>query len=67
MFGICRVNETKVTSAYSRCGRNEVFNRDFFYGADFFPMTPIDIGTKLLLDPSGRYSNGEFNKPNPIL
>jgi len=35
LFGVCRVNETKVTGAYSRCSRNKVFYHDFFDGADF--------------------------------
>jgi len=35
IFGISRVNKTKVTGAYSQCGRNKVYYCDFFDKADF--------------------------------
>ena len=36
LFGIRGLNETKVISAYSQCGRNKVFYCDFFDGENFF-------------------------------
>ena len=34
LFGVCRVNETKVTSTYLRYSRNEGFYHDFFVETD---------------------------------
>ena len=35
IFGVCRVNETKVTDAYLQCSRNEAFYRFLFVETDF--------------------------------
>ena len=35
LFGICRVNETKVTCTYLRCSKNKAFYCDFFIEKDF--------------------------------
>ena len=35
LFGVRRVNETKVTGVYLRCGRNKAFYHDFFVETDF--------------------------------
>ena len=54
LFGVCRANDTKVTSAYLRCIRNETFIVISLLKKTFFLVRPIDIETKLFLDRSGR-------------
>ena len=51
LFGVCRVNETKVTGAYLQCGRSESFS---LLKLTLFLVTLMDIETKLFLDQSGR-------------
>jgi len=35
MFGVHRVNKTKITGAYLQCSRNKGFYHDFFVETDF--------------------------------
>ena len=61
LFGVCRVNETRVTDAYLRCIGNKVFIVIYLVKQTLFLVTLIYIGTKINLA-----GNGECIKPNLI-
>ena len=64
MFGVRKVNETKVTGTYLWCGKNEAFYGDFFVVTDFVSgYSDEETINYSLINLAG---NGKCNKPNPV-
>ena len=54
LFSAYRVNDTQFTGAYSQYGKIKCFVLISLMDKSFFQVTPIDIGTQILLDQSCR-------------